>query len=281
MHTFRFNPLFKHWVVLGTPMGHQLELNPGHLLHSGGKSHFLAATNPEQPFVLDSPGRKPTGTTLYEEQPPLGEYELLLYRGDAKVSHWRAIEWEQWLELIQQRLRHFQHNPNLHHVEVRFHTSWVNTVGPAMLRVGDVIATSHPVAGRAPLLEHDLIAKLRKRERSYVLHDADDGFIYVPSAPLFEKEVWYAPIEQDSSIADCSAAGRRHTAEGLSLLMGALMKEWPNEHFAVELHTALIGTDNEVSWWVRVYQEARRLPATLTVLPLPEKFLRELGSLIG
>lgn len=281
MYTFRFNPLFKAWVVLGAPGRHEVDLSKAQLLGSE-RDRFVAAHNPNQPFVLDPPGKKAAAAPmLHEERPALGEYELLLHRGHGTLSRWKAKEWEGWLHLVQQRLRHAHHNPHLHHVRVSFHTGWMNTVGNEFARVGELIMTSHPVAGEVPLLEYELVEKLRTKERTYVLHDATDGLLYAPSAPLFEKEVWYVPVRQGSSITDAPSASRSHTADALALLFTALHAEWPEEHFVIELHTALVGGQEDVTWWLRVYQDARRVPATLTVLPLPEQFIRKLGSRIG
>ncbi len=281
MHTFRFNPVFRHWVLLGNPVSHEVHLESAHLLHSGTKAEFLAAVNPKQPFVMDPPRSPGTALTLYNEQPPLGEYELLLYSGQLSFAAWKVKEWEQWLALVQHRILHVHHNPHLHHIEIALHTGWAASVGNEYQRVGDLIATSHPIAGSVPLLEHEIIEKLRRTERGYIIHDGDDGLIYAPSAPLFEKEVWYVPHHQDGAFEHLSPAIRTHTAEALALIMKGMLTEWPEEHFVLELNTELVDKREDASWWVRIYQETRQVPATLQVRPLPEKFVRDLAYILG
>lgn len=281
MHTYRFNPVFRHWVLLGTPVSHELKIGAAHLLHSGSKSDFLAAVNPEQPFVMDPPSAHGTATALHSEQAPVGEYEILLYGGSHALKSWGSKEWAAWLELLQKRVLHLHNNVHVAHCQFAFHSGWLDSVGDEYRRVGDLVATSHPIAGSAPLLEHELVTKLRQAERGYILHDGPDGVIYAPSAPLFEKEVWYIPADQDGAFERAEAQTRLHTAEALALVMKGMLKEWPHEHFVVELNTALVNKSADATWWIRIYQEAKRIPATLTVLPLPEKFVRDLSYLLG
>ncbi|HSI20144.1 MAG TPA: hypothetical protein VLA04_00315 [Verrucomicrobiae bacterium] len=281
MHTYRFNPVFRQWVLLGSSVAHALQVTEGNLLHSGKRGDFLAANHPRPPFLMDPPPRHGTSSTLYSEQPPVGEYELLLYRGKKHLKSWKAKEWHAWLQLLQQRLLHIHHNPHLHHAQVMMHTGWLHTVNDEYQRVGEIIATSHPVAGDVPLIDHELITKLRRAERGYLLHDATDGTIYAPSAPLFNKEVWYIPPSQGSSVEKASAVACLHTSEALALLMSALLNEWGKENFVVELHTALTDKKEDATWWVRIYQEERKMAATLDVVALPEKFIRDLSYLLG
>jgi hypothetical protein len=281
MHTFRFNPVFRQWVLLGTPVSHEVTLTSAHLLHSGAKDDFLAATNPKQPFVMDPPTLHGNAHALVQEQPPVGEYEFLLSKGSKTLREWGVKEWEQWLALLQKRLLHLHHNPHLTHVQVALHTAWVGSVGESYKRVGDVIATSHPVAGAVPLLEKELVNKLRHTERGYIIHDGDDGIMYAPSAPQCTKEVWYIPANQSGGFDASSTSARLHTAEALTLLMRGMLTEWRHEHFILELHTSLVDKRSDATWWIRIYQEQRRMPATLTVLPLPEQFVRDLSYLVG
>jgi hypothetical protein len=281
MHTYRYNPLFRHWVLLGNPVPRDVDLQAAHLLHSGGDALFMAAVNPVQPFIMDAPAHHRTGHTLHREEAPVGEYEFLLYTGDKELGEWGIDEWEGWLRLLGRRILHVHENPALHHLHIAFHTAYEETTGSKYRRVGDVIATSHPIAGAAPLLDHDLIEKLKKHERGYILHDGPDGFMYAPSAPLFEKEVWYVPTVRGGGMEASSPVVRMHTAEALALLMRGLTHEWPSEHFVIEVYSPIGRVDPDATWWIRVYQEARRVPATLTVLPLPEQFVRDLAYLLG
>lgn len=280
MYTFRFNPLFHHWVVLGRPVGHGVFIEPAHLLHNGKPGVFVAATNPRQPFLLDPPNQVGTSATLHREQPPIGEYELLLYSGEIALAKWTAKEWDQWLGLLQQRLLHFHQNPELHHVMVSLHTGWLAGAGENYQRVGELVATSHPVAGGQTLMDEELLTKLREREKGYVLHDSHDGVIYVPSAPLYEKEVWYIP-ESEGMAESLSSRERQHAAEALALLSRALLMTWPDSHFVLEIHTVLGKGPEGKRWWARFYQEERGIPASLNVVPLPEPFVRELNYLLG
>jgi hypothetical protein len=282
MHTYRYNPLFHRWVLLGTPVPHTVQLEEASLLlspHKGGQ--FLAAEHPEQPFLIDPPAHHGTAELLHQERPPVGEYELMLHTRHIPLHEWGSDEWSAWLHLLVKRLRRIHGNPHLHHVQIAFHTGWCLTTGSKFQRVGDIIATSHEVAGAAPLLSHELLEKLRARERNYILHDGRDGTLYVPSAPQFEKEVWYVPHDQNGSVAEADTKTLGHTAEALALLMKAMIGEWRAEHFVLEVHTSLANVPEDSSWWIRVYQEARRTPATLTVVPMPEKFARDLGYVIG
>lgn len=281
MYTFRFNPVFRQWVLLGHPLKHDLSLEPAHLLHSGSKGDFLASVNPQQPFIMDPPSRHGTVQALHREEPPVGEYELLLYSGKKALANWGAPEWEQWLELLQKRILHLHHNPHLHHTQAVFSLAWQDTVGAGYKRVGDLIATSHPVAGDVPLLDSELVEKLRRSERGYILHDGDDGMIYSPSAPLFEKEIWYVPFQQEGAIERANTMTRVHTSEALALIMKGLLSEWPQEKFIIELHTTFVTKHDDATWWIRIYQQGPHVSVGLSSLPLPEKFVRDLSYLLG
>jgi hypothetical protein len=261
-------------------MSHEVKISPAHLLHSGVKGDFIAAVNPSHPFVMDPPSQHGRAVSLVQEHAPVGEYELLLYKKDKPLVQWGKHEWAQWLGLLQTRLTHMHQNPHLHHVQVSMHTGWVGTVGDEYHRVGDVIATSHPIAGGVPLLEWEIINKLRKSERGYVIHDGEDGMMYAPSAPLFAKEVWYMPAEH-VRLEQLTTNGREHAAEALALLMGGLCREWSQDNFVLEVHTVLGPQAADATWWIRIYQEERRATGAFTVLPLPEKFVRDLSYLIG
>lgn len=280
MHTFRFNPLFKHWVVLGNHVPHTIRIERGHLLHSGEKGQFVAATNPRQPFIIDKPSVQGSVSMLHREEPAVGEYELMLYQGDRELRDWRVEEWDSWLSLLRARVLSLHANPLLHHLTITFHSSHLKTV-EGYARVGDVIATSHPVAGAAPLIEHELIQKLREKERGYILHDGPDGFMYAPSAPLMEKEVWYVAPHQHGAFDRVDREERMHTAEALALLTRAYLHEWPTMHLAIEVHTSFGSSPSDSSWWIRVYEEEALTPATVVVRPLPEKFIRDLSYLLG
>src|SRR5262249_16661097 len=145
MYTFRFNPVFEQWVMVGGPVVAPRSLKPADLLDVGRRDGFQAASYPRQPFILEPP-RTPhelETSLLYQEQPPVGEYELLLYKQVPDFFSWDTAHWEAWLSLVQQRLCQALLNPHLHYVQLVLHTSALESI-EGYQRVGDLIVTSHP-----------------------------------------------------------------------------------------------------------------------------------------
>jgi hypothetical protein len=281
MHTFRFNPVFEHWVVLGSSIPREVSIRPGDLLHNGGKARFEVANFPGNQFLLDAPSRRSEAPTLHREQPALGEYELVLQRDTNPVGLWSAEDWTAWITLVRARLANGHHNPKLHHAVVEFRSRFLNTIADATYqRVGDIIMTSHAVAGATPRLSTDLVDKLREHESGYVLHDGPDGMMYAPSAPLHAHEVWYVPQDQGDALSDASSKVCKHTGEALALVVRALCSEWPKQELAVVVHTAVVQGSTQHSWWIQIFADAGQ-QASVQAVPLPEPFLRTLSYLLG
>lgn len=255
MYTFRFNPVFNQWVLLGEQMPQALALLPAHTLMRQGD--FLVASYPRQPFLLDPPTQKKhhAQDLAYAAQPAVGEYEIIVYTGKKELWQWVAEEWEAWTLVVAERLRQLHLNPHLHFVSLNLHTSALNTLGDATQRVGDLVATSHPLAGMEPQMTQDLLVKLVEKEKLFVVQHKKHGALYVPSAPTQHQEVWYLPVDAQGGFEDTPAAGRKTVAEALAALMTTLHTEFPTEQYIIRLHTAMAGMGKEMSWWLQIFQE--------------------------
>ena len=282
MYTFRFNPLCEQWVILGGPVFAAQQITEAHLLDTDKKNDFVAAAFPKSPFIMDPPTAKHLvpDPLVHASQPPVGEYELLLYRGDKQFYARGVKEWEKWLLLLQQRLSGFQHNPHLHFINVSLHTQALESVEQYQ-RVGDVIATSHPVSGVPRVLDVELAEKIHKKESLFALIDDIRGRLYVPSAPLYDKEVWFIPAKYRSSIAHIDASERTHLAAILAALFSSLKKEHPHEEYVLTIHTNLIKPAKEVTWWLQLYRAEPGVASPLPVRRLPEAFVQQLRYLLG
>jgi hypothetical protein len=282
MYTFRFNPVFKQWVMVGGVVLSPRTVTSAHLLDIGKTRDFVAATYPRQPFILE-PG-KPLAKTehgemLYEQQPPIGEYELLLYTGEREFFFWEKEQWEGWLTLLFKRIRQLHHNPLLHYVYPTLHTSALDSV-EGFSRVGDLIASSHPLLGFLPSLENELADRIRTREKIFTVIDDERGQLYVPSAPLHEHEIWYIPAEHTSAIDNSSSATRAHCAEIMALLMGKLHDEFPHYSYILNVGTSMAGVGEKSTWWIQIHADI----AETSILPIrtvPEGFLQRVRLILG
>ena len=277
MNTFRFNPVFNQWVLLGAPTSQTFEITDRHILDIGKTEHFVAATIPRQPFLLDPPTRRnEVDDLLYKSQPPLGEAEVLLYKGEKSFDEWTVREWDGWLMLLQQRLMQVYHNPHLHFAQFTFSPQYLDTVGPEFLRVGELISTSHQVAGSSLAFTAELLEKLRQKEDAFIVLHTDGGDIYVPSAPLFEKEAWILPTNVQPSFEAIEKEERSDFAHMLKTLFMALHTEFPSVPFVLTLHTALEGMSPETTWWMQIHQKDNGTVSSIGSRPLPEAFARHL-----
>ena len=281
MHTFRFNPVFRQWVLLGTSYAATPHIEKGHLLDVGRKGSLVAATHPRQPFLLEpSASSKDHDDLLYSGHSPVGEYELLLSTDKDPFYTWDAKAWEAWLELAQIRVGQARHNPHLHHVNLTVHTGVAEAVEGGYQRVGDLIATSHPLCGFATLIDREMAAKMRVKENIFVVRDDADGTLIVPSAPLHQHEVWYLPKEARGSFADIAKKERKSLAKVLSLLLQELKAAYPHEEFLLSFHTALLGSDLEHTWWLQIHRAEVGVESPLAVQALPELFVRKLHQIL-
>lgn len=284
MYTFRFNPVFKQWVLLGEPIPHSLSLKTAHWIQPQvpDAPNFQAATFPGQPFIIESAARRGSDNQelLYPEQEPVGEYELLVYRGDTAFFDWDAREWEQWHLLLSDRIRRLHLNPHLHFVTASLSTQALASIG-AHQRVGDLIAVSHPLAGLSTPIERDLLRKLLEHEKLFVLHQSAHGAIYVPTAPLHRHEVWYLPSPEGSrGVENLEPKARKELAESLSHIFAALHEEFPAKHWQLTVHTAMAGIEAEDSWWIQIYEDVTG-SQPLPLQPLPERLMITLRHVLA
>lgn len=283
MYTFRFNPVFQQWVLLGEQRLQTVNIQEAHKIlpipHEA--PHFQAATYPRQPFVLDQ-HKKGTGDDLvFAAQPPLGEYELLLYSGKKSFFEWTEKEWEQWFMLASERIRHFHLNPHLHFVTLKLHTKALGTAGVEYQRVGDLIAASHPLAGMSVPVQPELIEKLLDKERVFVVHKTAHTAVYVPSAPLNHKEVWCLPQAETAGLESLGKPERRSWSRTIALVMHVLREEFPKEQWVITLHTAVAQIEHQDQWWIQIHQDGPGQVTPLAMQPLPERFVLVLHKLLA
>ena len=275
MHTFRYNPVAKQWVLLGDALPHELRVSEAHRLDAHQPGPFFAASYPESPFQLE-PGEalgRPAGSLLYAERPPVGEYELLLYGGAEPIALWRAQEWEGWLRLVQQRLSQLYHNPHLHYATVSLRTGLQHTAQP-YLRAGDLVASSHPVSGQTAELSAELAGRLAEREQAFILHADRFGTLLAASAPTLADELWYLPATAHPGFETQSKEARHALAETLASLMSRLRTS--ERHYAIRLHTSLQAS-SDLTWWLQIYHDMPMHAAeALPLQRLPELLVREL-----
>ena len=279
MFTFRFNPLFKQWVMVGGAVVAPQRVGPAHLLDVGAADGFQAATYPRQPFILEPKGETAQpGSLMHREEPAVGEYELLLYQGPQAFFDWDAAHWERWLTLLHHRLRQLHQNAHLHYVTVSLSTAALTTIENYQ-RVGDLIAASHPLHGFLPLLSTDLADRLRRKEPDFCLFDDSRGRLYVPPAPLHDQEIWYVPSAFRPGIDGLDSSERSQVAAVLSRLVHALHDEFPHRSYRLQIATELGGKDSDGTWWVQIYAEGPE--HSLAVRTLPEAFLAKLVLILG
>lgn len=281
MHTFRFNPVFNQWVLLGGPVVAPLDLKESHLLDVGRKDGFSAATYPRQPFILE-PTRnhdKVDKALLYTSQPPVGEYELLLYSGEETPFAWHAKDWDHWLSLLQQRLLQAHHNPYLHFAYFSFHTRALESIA-GYQRVGDLIMTSHAIAGSPDPFSTEIADKLRSKEDLFIVEETPVGDLYVPSAPLYNREVWFIPKQYRIGVESIEKEEREGIAHLLSTLFKALHGEFPETPFTLTLHTNMANMADDATWWLQIHEAETTSMSSLTVRPLPEAFVQHLHFLL-
>lgn len=275
MYTFRYNPSVGRWVLLGGAVTQSLHLTSAHLIHDERDAEFVAATYPRQPFIVEPPERfGHPDDLLYAEQPPVGEYELLLYRGPEPMAAWDAKLWERWIMLVQRRLIQLLHNPYLHHVRLTYRTAAEQGID-GFHRVGDLMATSHPIAGEPAELTAEMAAKIREREPLFTVHADQFGSLQVPSAPLYYDEVWYLPHHARSSLEMVHGEEREGLARTLAMLMRKLRSVHRDRQYILELHTSLAPENEEITWWIQVYREMHH-DSLLPVQPLPETVVQQL-----
>ena len=279
MYTFRFNASCNQWILLGEPLPSLLTIQKANLITQtavGHTSEFVAATYPRQPFVLDAvskPGSKSHEDLVYAEQPPYGEYELLLHTGSESFFNWTGDTWEDWLSLLAERLRQIRHNHHVHYVSLVLHTAGLHTAGPQYQRVGDVIAASHPLTGMGDVLPSEVIEKIREKEQLFVVHSASAGDVYVPSAPRFSKELWLLPTAPDVSIGSLNNLQRKGVAKLLSTIFRVLHTEFPGQHFVMRVNTDFEREKHGHSWWIQIHEQENASSGTLSVVQSPERFV--------
>lgn len=280
MHTFRYNPVFEQWVVLGSPIiSHPINLKQ--FIDVGETKHFVAANYPRHPFLLDPNDVEKTKQELvYSSRPAVGEYELLLYKGDEDLTQWSVSLWEEWLGLLQTRLMQAHHNPHLSAAKFVLYTRSQTTVNDGMMRVGDLVITSHPIAGSTPVLSEELAHKILKKERIFTLLEGEFGSIQIPSAPLYEKELWLIPKHFKSGVERIDKKEKQDLAEVLMQTFKLLSLEFEESYFVLQIHTSFTEPDEPSTWWLQIYQEPSDMQSALTTRAFPENLVAKLKKVL-
>lgn len=287
MYTFRFNAACNQWILLGEPLPSLLTIQKANLINAAAAARatdFVAATYPRQPFVLDAlqkPGSRSHEELVYAEQPPFGEYELLLYTGTESFFAWSSETWDGWFVLLAERLRQIRHNHHVHYVSMVLHTSGLHTAGPEYQRVGDLIAASHPLIGMGDVLPSHVIEKIREKERLFVIHEDKVGDVYVPSAPRYSKELWFLPAAPDVSVGSLNAPQRKGIGQVLTMLFTVLHAEFPGSHFVLRIHTDFERDKHGHSWWLQIHEQENASTGTLPVVQAPERFVLLMRQLLA
>jgi len=277
MHTFRFNPVFNQWVLLGTSQSSAPQITEANLLDVGRKKEFVAAHNPRQPFLLEPEPQSANAHAdeVYASQSPVGEYEFLLYRGDLDFFTWRAEEWRHWLELAHQRTLQTHHNPHLHFVHLSLNTASRHTID-GYQRVGDLIAASHSLCEMSTLIPTELAEKMRNKEKIFQLHSDHWLRVFAPTAPLHDREVWIVPVDYRPSFVGMSSEERWALAEVLSNLFVHLKSTFSHDEYQLSLHTALVDNSTDKTWWIQIHKAEGSVESPIPVRPLPELFMKKL-----
>ena len=279
MYTFRFNPIFEQWVLLGEPIPGSLTIQPNQVEKQGGL--FVAVDHPRTPFVLDAAGARDTEHLVHPAQAPVGEYELMIYRGDTDFFAWSTEEWSEWLLLLNDRIRQFHHNPHLHFLSAHLSTRAIHTLGDNYQRVGDLIATSHPIAGTPPQPSAHLLEKLHAKEKIFQVYQDASGTLLAPSAPLHPKELWYLPKTARQGIDGLEKTERDHLAHTLSLTFAVLKEEFPALPFTMQIHTGMAGGGHShQTWWIQIYEDVYG-ENSLPMQPYPERFVFMMRQLLA
>ena len=275
MHSLRYNPLTKRWMLLGGQLEHSLHITAAHQLEIGKNPHFLAANHPKSPFEMEPAAKPPVANgLLYAPELPVGEYELLLHQGHQEINQWKAAEWEAWIMLLQHRLLQAHRNPYLQHARFIFDSSKQASTLPQR-RVGDLIVTRQPlVPDQAIAIE--LVDMLLERETAFIVAHDHFGTLYVPSAPSYADELWYLPRVLQPDFTAVHGANRTGLAQTLTLIMRMLGTAHLQFDWVIEIHTLLADKDRERSWWLQFYREPHANQLPLAIQRLPETYVQQL-----
>lgn len=250
------------------------------MLDVGRTEMLVAAVHPRQPFILEPDKKSHDHSDLvYAGQPPVGEYEFLLYRGHDPLTSWDAEAWEQWLNLAIQRLRQLQRNPHLGYAYLSINTAVQHSLS-GWLRVGDLVATSHPVNGVSVLIDRELAAKIAKKEALFIVRETGHGMVIVPSAPTHDNEVWYFPKVMRPLVHGISKEEKQELAETLSVLARELKTAFTHQEFTFTFHTDLVGDHQESSWWLQIYRSEAGVESPVPLRGLPELFVSKLRGIL-
>lgn len=282
MPTLRYNPVTMQWSLLGGHTEHTVHITHAHIQEQARHPELLAACYPNSPFALEGEDAPiPTNDhLLYAEEPAVGEYELMLYRGDQDVFTWDSSLWQAWVELLQSRLLAFHRNPYLHSVRVAMHTGLQQSAAPAYRRVGDLIATSRPLSGHLALLSPELIKLLLERESAFTVFHNPYGSLQAPSAPTHADELWYLPNGHVPRLEAIRGAELAGLAKTLEVSCAALRKSHLNHDYVFTFHTTMGVPDAIGSWWLQMH---RHVPHG-TVLPVQtpqEQLVQRLRYAVG
>ena len=280
MHTYRYNPVYKAWYLIGAPIVEPEKISEG-MLYAPNKGDFVAASYPREVFVMEPPKKKEYQVDhhdlLHLSQPPVGEYDLLLYRKEADFWHFTSKHWEKLLELLQLRIMAAQQNVHIQYLDFTINTALLYSF-QGYLRVGDLVSSSHQIFEDSEVITGELLNKLKK-ETLFSIRDDVTGWVYVPSAPKYCKEVWYIA----NKAGGFEGAEKKELAAFLAKLLTFLHEEWIDESWIVKLHTSFTGSRADSHWWVQIYQnDANKDTQIHGILPQrlnPEGYVKILKNL--
>lgn len=285
MYSLRFNPIYKKWILCGPPVLPFEQIGKGHLLDLGKAGDFKVASMPRDILQMEQPTdrkfQKEHADTLHLAHPPLGDYELVLYEGDRDFWDWDKKMWGKWLSLIQHRVLLLHANLNISQLYFELRTDWLFSL-KSYTRAGELIGISHPVLESPSMSEFEQ-EKLQKEEL-FTIYKGEYGWLYVPSAPMANKELWYLPYEAKGGIEHLERAGLEELAHVLSKLMSKLHDEWPNENWSLKLHLEVGATKKDYGWWLSINSLSPKLGEGCVALPVvsnPEGFVYVLHHLLG
>ena len=181
--------------------------------------------------------------------------------------------------MVQHRIVQIHANPHLHYVHLSFQTKALETI-EGYQRVGDLIATSHPLLGFLPALTEEQVEKIRHKETISMLSNDAEGSLYVPLAPMHTNECWYFPALAKPGIEQMNKAERLAVSEAMAALIGGIHEEFPHQQLHINVSTSIQGMAEGTSWWIQIFAD---IPddTPLPIRPLPEGFIQRLRLNLG
>lgn len=256
MNSYRYNPVYKKWYLIGAPIIEPEKISKGMILDPSNRGDFLAASYPRELFVLDAPSKKDFQLqhtdVLHLSNPPLGEYDLLLYKGGADFWNFTSGQWEKLLEQLQLRILAVHKNLAVQYLDFTLSTKLLYSF-QGYLRVGDLVGASHQIFEDYADISFELAEKL-KAETLFEISQGKHGRLYAPCAPKYNKEVWYIS-NKIGGFESASTGEVVEVASYLAKLISFLRQEWIEENWTIKLHTSINASREEMVWWFQIYQD--------------------------